>query len=179
MDDVLASIRRIVRAEKEPAAEPDSATAKGPATGPDAAPTLGPPFGPAGDRDRPGEARAAEAEPLELTPDMRLADEVDDDDDDGDEVEPEAIARPAVMARHSPPPAAVPSPSREAPTPDRETLRRMVREILLDELADGDAEGAVRSIIRDELMNGQIGGNISQNVQRLIQSEIAKALEER
>lgn len=145
MDDVLASIRRIVRAEKEPDAE---------AVG-----------GAADDGGLPDEFRAGADEPLALTPDMRMH------ESGGDAVEPEAIARPAGSARST--------ASTGAAAPDRETLRRMVREVLLEELTSGAAEGAVRGLVRDELMNGEIGGNISQNVLRLIQSEIAKALEGR
>lgn len=152
MDDVLASIRRIVRAEKEPDAGPVGA--------------------PADDGDLPDEVRAAIDEPLALTPDMRM------ESADGDAVEPEAIARPAESAR-SAESASPPTASAGAAAPDRETLRRMVREILLDELTSGAVEDAVRDIIRDELMNGEIGRNISQNVLGLIQSEVAKALDER
>jgi hypothetical protein len=144
MDDVLASIRRIVRAEKEPETQPAS-------------------------RDAPRGQGWTEDEPLALTPDMRS--------DSGSEtgtVDPEAIARPAAPAL---PPA--PAEGGEAAMPDRETLRRMVREILADELTNGSADQTVREIIRDELMNGEIGGNISQNVARLIRAEVAKALENR
>ena len=153
MDDVLASIRRIVRAEKEPDAETTGGT-------PD-------------DGDLRDDFRARPDEPLALTPDMRMRG--GDDGRNGGGVEPEAIARPAGTAWSA---AATPAGSTAA-APDRETLRRMVREILLEELTSGAADGAVRGIIRDELMNGEIGGNISQNVLRLIQSEIARALENR
>ena len=140
MDDVLASIRRIVRAEKEPDAEP--------------AP-----------RDMPlvGARTGGGDEPLALTPDMRS----------DREIEPEAISRP-----DGPDLSAEQVPGTSA-TPDRETLRELVREILAEELKTGDAEGAVRGIVRDELMHGEIGRNISQNVLNLIQAEVAKALENR
>lgn len=140
MDDVLASIRRIVRAEKEPGAEPATRERSHAAAG-----------GGGGD------------EPLALTPDMRS----------DREVEPEAISRPAGTGGFNASIAESPA------TPDRETLRALVREILVEELTKGEAQGAVRGIIRDELMQGDIGSNISQNVLNLIQAEIAKALENR
>lgn len=141
MDDVLASIRRIVRAEKDPESDPGGQAVR-----------------------RPGD------EPLALTPDMRT---------DASSVDPEAIARPADSARPGSAPTADAPGRRAAAAPDAETLRRMIREVLIEELASGGADEAVRDIIRDELTNGEIGANISQNVLRLIQSEVARTLDER
>lgn len=161
MDDVLASIRRIVRAEKDhDAAEPVSGGG------------------------RPQYRAPGGDEPLALTPDMRM---------DGGTVEAEAIAMPAEGGRSAattapatpagsttPASSAAPeAPAAAAPAvaPDREQLRQMVREILLEELRGDAGSEAVRGIVRDELLNGEIGANISENVLRLIQSEIAKALD--
>ena len=132
MDDVLASIRRIVRAEKDPDMA-ETGTGEG----------------------QPH--RAWDDEPLPLTPDMRT---------DGDAVQPEAIAHPAEAG----------APGAVSSVPDRQVLKELVREVLLEELSRDRAGQAVREIIRDELVNGEVGGNISQNVLRLIRSEIDKAL---
>jgi len=121
MDDVLASIRRIVRAEKQPEAE--AAVGGGVMVG-------------GGDG------------PLALTPDMRMG-----------EAAADFVTTPPAGAR-----------------PDGEnSIRAMVRQVMLEELARGEVEEMVRKIIRDELTAGEIGGNISRNVLRLIRSEIDKA----
>ena len=154
MDDVLASIRRIVRAEKDAHPEPAGANPGWPSGG----------YG--GELSgKPGNGDA----PLALTPEMRI--------DDGPE--PEAIARPAegTRAARFAGTSAAASPEVVGSALDREILRELLREILMEELATRPVDDAVRGIIRDELINGEIGSNISENVLRLLQSEIAKALE--
>ena len=134
MDDVLASIRRIVRADKEGAMA--STSGNGP-----------------NDESR---RRPDAEEPLLLTPEMRAE---------------AAGSGTGEVVRGA---AAGPG----AAMPDRDALRAIVRELLLEELSGGAAEDAVRRIIRDELTSGQIGNNISQNVLRTIRAEVTKALHE-
>lgn len=130
LDDVLASIRRIVRS--------DEASPTGAARRP------GPPDGSAEMNHA-----ADDGATLMLTPDMRVD-----------------VAPQAAMAG---PAGAV----------DREAVRLMVREVLVEELTGGDSVGLVREIIRDELMNGEIGGVVSQNVLELVRAEIVRAFEAR
>lgn len=155
MDDVLASIRRIVRAEKEPATSAETVDVS-----PETPPT-----------PAPDGAPATEMEPLALTPDMRL--------------EVEAEAAEAQSLRLQPVPPVVPAaevPVPEAPTetaplaPSADELRDLVRAVVQEELKSNAVDGLVRDIIRNELTQGEIGSNISQNVLRLIQSEISKAM---
>ena len=134
MDDVLASLRRIVRAEQ------DSGAGAGPV---DTMPTAG--HGPSGD------------EPLALTPEMRL--------DVAGDAAPES--------------GAADQGGGVAAAPEHDTLRELVREILVEELTSGRADSILREIVRDELMNGEIASNVSQNVVRLVESEVAKAREQR
>lgn len=153
MDDVLASIRRIVRAEKEP----DSAAITS---------------GGYGTTSRTSHARPrGDEQPLALTPDMRT----DAGVEDAEIVDRPEEARIATAAEEVVVPPAPAAPA----MPDRDALKAMVREILLEELTGPEVTGAVRGMIRDELTNGEIGGNISQNVLRLIQTEIEKALKDR
>lgn len=181
MDDVLASIRRIVRAEREA----DD-------VGPDEA------------LDVSDEQQGSTGDaPLALTPDMMSdADEVgsppagpvpvavgaraqsdlfrDPGVEDIGNTIGDARPRASDLATFvnapepveadpvAPPPVAPPAISDD-------TLREMVREVLREEFAHGEAEGRVREIIKAELTTGEIGANISRNVLRLIRSEVAKA----
>ena len=137
MDDVLASIRRIVRAEREP--------------------------------------QDVEAVPVDAgSVEAMIADDIVDTRDVV--VEQVATAAAFVSAPEPLEDAIVPPPAAEAaPAIDEESLRALVREIVLEELADGQGMDLVREIIKAELTTGEIGGNISRNVLRLIRSEIAKA----
>lgn len=151
MDDVLASIRRIVRNEKQ--AE-------------DAEEVM------AGDDIRGGGSGRNDAEPLVLTPEMRI------------ERGAETGARPAELAADMAEAAGGDGGDGGyggdgGALPDREALKAMLRDILREELDGGPAEDAVRGIIRDELTSGEVGLNVSQNVLRLIRSELAKAVETR
>lgn len=182
MDDVLASIRRIVRAEKVP--EDD--------TKPDLDPV------PAEDRiGRP--APETEETPLPLTPDMRAADAdlaehddglEDDFEDDEDELLPDELdavidadieeaMEEAQPERLGPPPRVVASSAEPAATagavPDYVQIDEMVRAAVLEALRGGAGEDLVREIIRDELINGEIGNNVSQNVIALIRRQLAKS----
>ena len=166
MDDVLASIRKIVKAEREAGgAEPVEEAV---------------PFD--------GDA------PLALTVDMMSSQSQPDPVHDvleapvgGDEAG-DARPRAADIATYvSAPdpieaapvelaPEPVPQP---APTPalDADSLRALVREVIREELSSGEAEGLVRQIITTELTTGAVGANISRNVLRLIRNEIAKSQE--
>ena len=194
MDDVLASIRRIVRAEKEPDAEDTAGAASSPAeSAPEEAPeavqpapvqSSPPPPAPEAPVETPPEATAAptpateEGEPLALTPDMRR-----DDADPGElppvETGPSDNAAAALAGSA----AAIVATATDAEEPapmgiDRSDIREMVLDVLREELAAGGSGAeAIKGIIRDELMAGEIGQNISQNVMTLIQSEVSKALD--
>ena len=164
MDDVLASIRRIVRSEKEPdeaveqpsqadAAVSSTEAAPVPEPQPDAVQTF-------------DEAPEDEIDaPLALTPDMRM------------DASAEPTSEGAPMSDETTTMAAAPAPAIEPVSADGDgKLRGMIREVLLEELSGDQAGELVRQVIRDELVNGEIGGNISQNVMALIQSEVAKAM---
>ena len=146
MDDVLASIRRIVRSEREPQAE-------------DAEPVSGTPNKPGGAGDMP----------LELTPAM-MSDEADEAEAPTSVSAFVSAPEPLEDSIFAAQPAAP-----AGPAVDEERLRELIREVLMEELADGEGADLVREIIRAELTTGEIGGNISRNVLRLIRSEIAKA----
>lgn len=152
MDDVLASIRRIVRSEKEPVSE--------------SAPTATD-VGTAAETDE----GAADA-PLELTPSMRMDDYVEDQDAPVKEDQDEPVEDATIVQPDPPEMADVPA----APAISTDEIRTMVREVVLEQLSGDDAGRLVRDIIKDELVNGEIGSNISNNVMALIQSEIAKAV---
>lgn len=134
MDDVLASIRRIVRSEKEPEDVSD-ADVTATTTGTEAQ-----------DNTDDGDM------PLELTPDMRM---------DPDQTDTAADASPSTEIDEM---------------PSEETLKSMIRDVLVEEMAGDQMGDYVRSVIRDELVNGEIGSNISQNVMTLIQTEVASAM---
>lgn len=134
LDDVLASIRRIVRSDEE--SPTGFARRPGPSDGsPDGSAEMN--------------HAADDGATLMLTPDMRAD-----------------VAPGAAMAG-------------SAGAVDREAVRLMVREVLVEELTGGDSVGLVREIIRDELMNGEIGTLVSQNVLDLVRAEIVRAFEAR
>ncbi len=176
MDDVLASIRRIVRAERDEISD-----------------------GPV-DADVVPEAKtnAAGDIPLALTPDMMSADETPDNmtprapmpatdphDNEGTDMnvddadDANAELRTAQVARFVNPPEPAEEVEKASSSVglnlDEDELRDLIREVVREELADGRAAGIVRDIIKAELTTGEIGGNISRNVLRLIRSEVAKA----
>lgn len=149
MDDVLASIRRIVKSEKEGdvadttsltesgSAVEDAVMADEPARAPD--PVIDEPVGDA---------------PLALTPDMRS--------DNSDDVASGQMDTPA---------------SGVAAAVDGEALEETVRRVLREEIANGAlGKDLILSVLTEELTTGQTGNNISVNVMKLIQSEVAKAL---
>jgi cell pole-organizing protein PopZ len=228
MDDVLASIRRIVRSEKDPEQpmEPPADSAATPMAEPASAPDL-PPQGMAPGKFAPqdtaiqdsvpspkaemppsdvapaptpvdagreptlvpsaglgptptSEAPAPAAPddpgevPLALTSDMRL------DESDAKGGSDLAQAMDAASTEDPMPESAEETVSDPvapaAPSIDPETLKGLMRTVILEELTSSDAAGeAIRAVIRDELMTGEIGQNISQNVLALIQAEVAKA----
>lgn len=153
MDDVLASIRRIVRSETPANGEP-------------------------GAEEPPASAPVAEDETFSLTPDMRV-DTVPQDDpwssplrevgDAADEVmeSVEDTAAHVEEAAESLVEEVVPAPAEEPDAAAEEDS------LVIDEAA---LEQMIRDVIRDELVNGEIGRNISVNVQRMIEAEIAKAM---
>lgn len=168
MDDVLASIRRIVRAETE--FEPEPAADEGGATGQEAAIAISKQGGaeqgqsPAGGVSaspaqppagafQPGPESTAEAgadTPLLLTEDMR-ADRIPGRGADAG------------------------SAAGKVPSPEREILRMLITEILAAELQDGAFRDILRDVIRDELANGPLGRNATQNVRAMIRAEITEA----
>ena len=151
MDDVLASIRRIVRSEREPDVE-DAETAEV-----------------VEDTAKGGDA------PLALTPEMMR--EAGEEGDDGGAPGPGGAAE--VVSAPEPPADGgyVPTApvATAVPGPSDAQIRQIVREVIREELSDGDASGLVRGIIKAELTTGEIGANISRNVLRLIRSEVAKS----
>lgn len=150
MDDVLASIRRIVRAEKDPEAAQDAVEVQA-----DAAEVVASTVG------------VAESAPLALTPDMRVEDEMAPEA----EMDAHEPAQTPVSAEVGEPEIAA-----AAPALDPEMIREMVREVVMEQLAGDDADQLIRGVIRDELVTGDVGANISKNVMRLIQSEISSAM---
>ncbi len=155
MDDVLASIRRIVRAEKDPETLQDAQVIQ------ETAMTM-----------EPAVAEVVEESvPLELTPDMRMSpEEPEEATSSVDVVEPVEPVAPVAMDA----PSEV--PSEEAVEFDPDMIRDMVREVVMEQMAGADADKLMRDVIRNELTAGEIGANISKNVLRLIQSEVGKAL---
>ncbi|MEM6624017.1 MAG: hypothetical protein AAF674_17475 [Pseudomonadota bacterium] len=171
MDDVLASIRRIVHGDRNaPASAASGTTADGGESAPE------PPDA--------GQAAVSDDVPLELTPDMRT-DGADPDQQAADpapeapvETPVEEPAPPEEMAGPDPQPAPAEAapPADEGMAIDPDQLRDMVRGAVMEALNGDQGDALIRGVIRDELVNGEIGGNISQNVMRLIQSEVSKAL---
>ena len=155
MDDVLASIRRIVRAEKDPETLQDAQVIQ------ETAMTM-----------EPAVAEVVEESvPLELTPDMRMSpEEPEEATSSVDVVEPVEPVAPVAMDA----PSEVPSEAAVEFDPDM--IRDMVREVVMEQMAGADADKLMRDVIRNELTAGEIGANISKNVLRLIQSEVGKAL---
>ncbi len=189
MDDVLASIRRIIGADKKDGyddmPEPDL-------IGRDEPPlALGAPIA-EGD---PAKTRAPEAapsasapdapDPLSLTPNMRV---------DFSKLTEEDPPRPEPAAVAPPPPSAPAMPEPEPELADEEAvvideaaledmIRRIVREEIAEREAGAEADAAerreeMRQVVREELM-GPTGQNISRNVQKMIQAEVAKLLAEK
>lgn len=154
MDDVLASIRRIVRAEKDPEAVEEAVT-------------------PSADI-MPAAPAAEEAAPLALTPDMRMTEEAVI----ADSPVAEPVAETAIdpMAATMAAATADPVPAPVAPPLDPAMIGDMVREIVMEQLSGPDGDKLIRNVIKDELYSGEIGQNISKNVLALIQSEVGKAL---
>lgn len=146
MDDVLASIRRIVRAEKDPDSVQDAQTLPTETTAP------------------PPEPEAAEeGAPLALTPDMLMAEET-----------AAAMAEPVsdvVEAAET-----IQETASDAMAIDPDMVRDMVRETVMEQLNGPDADALIRKVIRDELVTGDVGSNISKNVLRLIRTEIESSL---
>jgi hypothetical protein len=154
MDDVLASIRRIVRTERQDAGAGDA--------------------GGAGHGGREGFVQETDAEePLILTPEMRI--------DIGDAPRAGMGAAPADAPSELD--ADIADASAAPAMPDPGVLRTMLRDLLREELAQTLGEGrpaeAVREIVRDELVHGETGDNVSQNVLRLIRDEVSRALADR
>ncbi len=160
MDDVLASIRRIVRAEREPGAEGEGG-------------------------DIPLELTPEMMSGEEAIVDNVMTSAADfvtppEPIDEADYIPPVAAAAvAAARAGDAPQPAGTPEPvATPVPQmPSEEDMREMIREVVREELAEGAASGMVRDIIKAELTTGEMGGNISRNVLRLIRNEIAKSRE--
>ena len=152
MDDVLASIRRIVRSDVPPNEEEGTQSAHA-------------------EREQTPPAPMPEEEPLDLTQDMRLEDTrpADPLENMADRLESRTSDYTATdytmdQPGYTPPePTPIPAPPAAAAPAglpfDEATLEQMIRDV-----------------IKDELVNGDIGRNISQNVQRMIQDEIARAM---
>ncbi len=147
MDDVLASIRKIVRAEKDPESVQDAETVP-------TETTILPP-------EAAGEAE--ESAPLALTPDMMMAEET-----------VEAMAAPVAQAPEAL--DSVQESVGDAMEIDPTAIRDMVREAVMEQLSGPEGDNLIRNVIRDELTKGDTGSNISTNVLKLIQSEIGKAM---
>ena len=146
MDDVLASIRKIVRAEKDPESVQEAQTVPS-ETSPVST----------------GAGMPEEAAPLELTPDMLMS---DDGAAPSEEVSMEA---PEVYENMQ-------ESAGDAMVVDPEVIRRMVREVVMEQLNGPDADSLIRGVIRQELTTGDVGANISKNVLRLIRTEVSNAL---
>ncbi|MEL6476941.1 MAG: hypothetical protein AAFR17_06395 [Pseudomonadota bacterium] len=169
MDDVLASIRRIIRSDKGPAAEAAS-PAKPSSPGPQS-----PPPSPA--RNPAVEVAAADSasEPLTLTPDMMVGGSSTDPAPTSAQPSMPSPPKPAQdLPPRAPEPAATVAPLQPAQPasamPAIAEPQQASAPLVLDEAA---VEGMVRRVLHEELM-GQIGQNISANVQRMIEAEIAK-----
>ncbi|MBY8975831.1 hypothetical protein KHP62_08440 [Rhodobacteraceae bacterium NNCM2] len=170
MDDVMASIRRIIRSEKTS----DSDTSR---------------TASASDAEIVEDDPAAEAqEPFSLTPDMRV-DQSGDAVKSADEAvrefpqaaEAQAAAEAAQEAEEeqadapdatqeaevTPPPAPV-----SMVTDDEPKEEPAEQSVMLDEAA---IESMIRRVLREELM-GEIGQNISANVTRMIETEVTRRL---
>ncbi len=193
MDDVLASIRRIIGAEKKGGYD-DLPAADQPGEEPLA---LGTPIR----EGNPEKARGPEpaptepaADPLSLTPNMRVDFSKLTEDGPAEPVRPEpAAAEPAPGPLGAAPmpeqigagpaePAEAPVHEDEAVVIDEAALEEMIRRIVREEIdarmgaaADEAAarEDDMRRVVREELM-GETGQNISRNVQKMIQAEVKR-----
>lgn len=167
MDDVLASIRRIVRAETKSDPE-ESKAADRSLTGADA---------------EDGVASEAEAPPAEHVPDAGTGDVSEKtapaaiSDQNPDDAAP-LLLTPEMRADRagghevkSGAPAGTAAPAASAP--EREILRMLIAEIVAAEMRGDAIRDILRDIIRDELTNGPLGKNASQNVRAMIRAEIA------
>ena len=143
MDDVLASIRKIVRAEKAPEHPENVAQTPPEPIESDAFPPT-----------------AEDSTPLSLTPDMMM--------DRG--------AESASTEENSQVSEAIEQNAEPVPSMNDDSLREIVRDVVLEQLKGSDADELIRNVIRQELTTGEIGGNISKNVLRLIQNEVGKVL---
>lgn len=167
MDDVLASIRRIVRAEtkSDPEESKPADTSltgaeaeKGVASEAGASPAEQVPDAGTGDiseKTAPAEISAQNPDdpaPLLLTPEMRAD---------------RAGGRRAAAGA----PAGTASPAASAP--EREILRMLITEIVAAEMRGDAIRDILRDIIRDELTDGPLGENATQNVRAMIRAEIA------
>lgn len=167
MDDVLASIRRIIRSDKGPGA--DISAPKPPSAAPEPAPSSEP----------------ADNAPLALTPDMMVSTSADSDQKKPEtdnaplpftSAAPTSDVSPSsgqVMAQPvpaDPEKTVVPAPVAPESTAPVVAAPQASAPLVLDEAA---IEGMVRRVLHEELM-GQIGQNISANVQRMIEAEVAK-----
>lgn len=165
MDDVLASIRRIVRAETAPdPAEskvdiPPTEAAAGGGLVSEAEAPLGGPAPEAGHGEdmsdkavlaaTPEQKPGGDAAPLLLTPEMRA------DPAKGHETTAGAPTGPAT------------------PAPEREILRTLIAELVAAEMRSDAIRDVLRDIVRDELINGPLGENATRNVRAMIRAEIA------
>jgi len=147
-DEVLASIRRIVRSEQQTGAIEDGGS--GARTGSVDVSRGGANAGfPGFDGDNAGGDANA---PLALTSLMRL------------EVSEVQAATEFVAA-----------PAGKSPPTGGDPMRETIRAVLREELASGKGEALVRRIIREELTTGETGDNLSRNVLQLIRTVLDKS----
>lgn len=161
MDDVLASIRRIIRAEKE---QPTGSAMPGAQSAMTAEPV-----------PEPAQA-TSEPEPMPLTFDMVVEEETDNSPAPAENAEPTPVPEePAADL-----PEAAEEPALEEPLAlDEATIIATSEEPqpapALDEAA---IEEIVKRVLHEALM-GEIGQNISANVKQLVETEVAKQLRDR
>lgn len=172
MDDVLASIRRIVRSERAAVRPVDGTTSK---TEPEVsspgapAPAVAPP--PAGGADMTPAEPDADA-PLDLTQAMRA-----EPAPEAPPPPPPTVEAPAAPTPEPPDAAEEPKPAVEpvADTPTEQPETEAVEAMLAAGLSRDALVDLIRETVRDELINGEIAKNISANVTRMIREEVAKA----
>ncbi|MGF1502873.1 MAG: hypothetical protein ACFBSD_13755 [Paracoccaceae bacterium] len=154
MDDVLSSIRKIIGADRKDADFDDDIPMRlgDPVEGPTKPPAAG------------------EADPISLTPNMRV-DLTKLNEDRAGAAAPamgtgEAVVMHAVEGGKD---------GEDAVEMDEAALEDMIRRVVREEFAarDAEAEEKMRGVVRTELM-GETGQNISRNVQKMIQAEVAK-----
>lgn len=157
MEDVLASIRRIIRAEKAPEPTPDPPVKLTPGPSEEAAAKSAPAPEPQPAAEAAPEPQG-DAEPLALTPEMMVRAEPAENPL-FEEVEPEP--EPVEDAPAAALPAEVDADAEGKRSP-----------MVMDEAV---VEAMIRRVLHEELM-GEIGQNISANVQRLIETEVTRRL---